>query len=118
MTHGKEVMLRYRTKDSGGIPWYAILDSKGKELATADGPDGNIGYPFESKEIDQFLAIVRGQSRHLEASHLKELKKSLHDSAEKIKQAQQMLAPLRKKINSADVRPDPAVRWRKTRRSG
>jgi thioredoxin-related protein len=93
MTHGKEVMLRYRTKESGGIPWYTILDSKGKELATADGPDGNIGYPFEPKEIDQFLAIVGGQSRHLEASHLEQLKKSLHDAADKIKQAQRTDRP-------------------------
>jgi thioredoxin-related protein len=93
MTHGKEVMLRYRTKESGGIPWYTILDSKGKELATADGPDGNIGYPFEPKEIDQFLAIVGGQNRHLEASHLEQLKKSLHDAADKIKQAQRTARP-------------------------
>ena len=94
MTHGKEVMLRYRTQNSGGIPWYAILDSKGKVLATADGPDGNIGYPLEPKEIDQFLAIVQGLSRRLEARHLEQLKQSLHDSAVKIKESQRSARPV------------------------
>jgi hypothetical protein len=70
-----------------------LLDSTREELATADGPDGNIGYPFEPKEIDQFLAIVQGQSRHLGASHLEQLKKSLHDAAENIKEAQRSARP-------------------------
>src|SRR5262249_44282690 len=47
MTGGKDLMRSYRTGESGGIPWYTILDTKGKSLATADGPNGNIGYPLE-----------------------------------------------------------------------
>jgi thiol-disulfide isomerase/thioredoxin len=93
MTHGKEVMSRYRPDPSGGIPWYTILDAKGQKLATADGPDGNIGYPLDPKEIDQFLAIFRAQSKNLEASHIALLEKSLHESAAKIKAVRSSAAP-------------------------
>ena len=37
MTGGKDVMSRYRPDASGGIPWFAILDAKGKPLTTSDG---------------------------------------------------------------------------------
>jgi thioredoxin-related protein len=96
MTHGNEVLLRYRTKDSGGIPWYTILDSKGTKLATADGPDGYMGYPLEPNVIDQFLAMVQAQSQHIQANHLEQLKRSLLDAAEKIKDARGAPVPRRK----------------------
>jgi hypothetical protein len=89
MTSGREIMATYRTKDSrsGGIPWYAILDTQGKSLATADGPNGNIGYPFEPKEIDQFLAIVHEEGRRIEAREIEQLRRSLNDAAERIRKA-------------------------------
>jgi thioredoxin-related protein len=99
MAHGNEVMLRYRTKVSGGIPWYTILDSKGTKLATADGPDGYMGYPLEAKVIDQFLAMVQAQSRHVQAGQLEQLKRSLLDAAEKIKDARGAPAPRRQSEN-------------------
>jgi thiol-disulfide isomerase/thioredoxin len=86
MTGGKDVMSHYRPNPSGGIPWYAILDAKGKSLATADGPDGNIGYPATPREIDQFLAIIKGQGRRIEGLELDQLRKSLEEAAERIKQ--------------------------------
>jgi hypothetical protein len=43
--HGTEILDRYRTSESGGVPWTAILDSDGKLLITSDSPTGNIGYP-------------------------------------------------------------------------
>ena len=52
-----------------------------------------IGYPLEPKEIDQFLAIMQGQSRHLEAKHMEQLRQSLHDSAAKIKESQRSARP-------------------------
>jgi thioredoxin-related protein len=95
MTHGNEIMLRYRTKVSGGIPWYTILDSKGTKLATADGPGGYMGYPLEPKVIDQFLAMLQAQSRHIQAIQLEQLKGSLLDAAEKIKDARGAPVPRR-----------------------
>jgi thioredoxin-related protein len=84
MTGGKEVMMQYRSSNSGGIPWYTVLDPKGTSLATADGPDGNIGYPAEPKEIDQFMAIVKSQSRRLDEPQLEKLRRSLVGAAERI----------------------------------
>src|SRR5262249_1850222 len=43
MDNGKSVLATYRKQESGGIPWFVILDAKGKALATSDGPKGNIG---------------------------------------------------------------------------
>ena len=48
MTGGKDVMARFRPDASGGIPWIAILDTKGKPLVTSDAPGGNIGYPAQA----------------------------------------------------------------------
>jgi thioredoxin-related protein len=84
MTGGKNVMGRYRSSETGGIPWYTILDSVGKSLGTADGPDGNIGYPFKPKEIDQFMALLKAQSRHLDEGQLEKLHRSLVDAADRI----------------------------------
>jgi thioredoxin-related protein len=84
MTHGKDVMSQIRPKAEGGIPWYAILDGKGKPVATADGPQGNIGYPFTPEEIGHFMALITKESRHIEASQQDRLRQSLNESAEKI----------------------------------
>jgi thiol-disulfide isomerase/thioredoxin len=89
MTGGKDVMLRYRPNPSGGIPWYTILDTKGKSLATADGRDGNIGYPFKPEEIDQFLAIIKGQGRRIDDRQVDQLRQSLQTAAERIKKQSQ-----------------------------
>jgi len=85
MTAGDEVMKQYRTESTGGIPWYVILDAKGKKLATADDPGSNIGYPFSPKEIDQFLALIHGQAHRIDAAALDQLRKSLNENADKIK---------------------------------
>jgi thioredoxin-related protein len=85
MTGGKEVQARYQPKSSGGIPWFAILDAQGKPLATSDGPSGNIGYPGEPEGIDHFLKMVKGQGRHVDASQLGQIRKSLEEAAERIK---------------------------------
>ncbi len=84
MKGGKDVMMQYRSSESGGIPWYTILDLKGKSLGTSDGPDGNIGYPAKPKEIEQFLALVKSQSRHLGAPELEQLQRSLAAAADRI----------------------------------
>jgi thioredoxin-related protein len=85
MTGGKDVMSRYRPDASGGIPWFAILDAKGKSLVTSDGPGGNIGYPAQPKEIAHFLAMVKGQARHIDDGQVDQLRKSLQEAAERIK---------------------------------
>jgi thioredoxin-related protein len=85
MSGGKELMDRYRPKTSSGIPWYAILDAKGKLLSSADGPDGdNIAYPLRPKEINSFLAMIKGQSRRIEDRQVDQLRKSLDETGDRI----------------------------------
>jgi hypothetical protein len=85
MTGGKDVMMRYRPKESGGIPWFTILNAKGKSLGSADGPDGNISYPFKPKEIDHFLTLVKGNSQRIEDRQVDQIRRSLEEAAERIK---------------------------------
>jgi thioredoxin-related protein len=84
MTGGDDVMKAYRTNSDGGIPWFAILDAKGKSLATSDGAKGNIGYPAQPEEIAHFLAVVKAQARRIDGGQLDALKKSLDANAERI----------------------------------
>jgi hypothetical protein len=84
MAGGKDVMNNRRPDPKGGIPWFAILDSSGKSLASSDGPGGNIGYPAQPKEIDHFLAMIKGQARRIDDTKLAELRKSLEENADRI----------------------------------
>lgn len=83
MAHGADVIGRYRKVD-GGIPWYVVLDADGKALGTADAEFGNIGYPFEPKEIDAFLKLL-GSQGVLEPGQLEALRKNLESAAEEIR---------------------------------
>ena len=85
MTGGNDVMSRYRPDAGGGIPWFAILDAKGKSLVTSDGPGGNIGYPAQPKEIAHFLAMVKRQARRIDDHQVDRLRQSLQEAAERIK---------------------------------
>ncbi len=80
MTNGKEVLGTYRTGESGGIPWFAILDTKGKALVTSDGPKGNIGYPGEPHEIEHFIAMLKQTARKLEPAQLDRVEAALRQA--------------------------------------
>jgi hypothetical protein len=80
MDHGKEVMAEYRKGEDGGIPWFVILDGKGKALATSDGPKGNIGYPAQPHEIEHFLAMLKQTARKLRPGHLDQIEAALRQA--------------------------------------
>jgi hypothetical protein len=84
MTHGKELLTQYRPSEKGGIPWFAIVDSKGQALGTSDGPAGNIGYPFKPEEIEHFMTLITKESRRLDATDRDRLRDSLQDAAKRI----------------------------------
>ena len=84
MTHGQDVMAQVRPNADGGIPWFAVLDEKGKPLATSHGPKGNIGFPFTPEEIDHFMVLIAGQSRRIDAGQQDQLRQSLVASADRI----------------------------------
>jgi len=78
MDGGKAVLARYNPMaDKAGIPWFAFLDSKGKALATSDGPKGNIGFPGNEMEIGHFLKMLDTTKRHLAKEDLDQLQASL-----------------------------------------
>gem|GEM_PF-850149 len=75
MEHGEEVAAALRAGKDGGIPWFVFLnpskpilapDSKtgvhrrreAAILATADGPEGNVGCPVALEERTHFLACL------------------------------------------------------------
>lgn len=78
--HVEEVMKPIREDDSGGIPWMAILDAKGKTLATSDNSEGeNIGFPsYEDPDgIKHFMHMLKSTAQRLTEDELKALRKAL-----------------------------------------
>ncbi|HUB81142.1 MAG TPA: hypothetical protein VMB03_20205 [Bryobacteraceae bacterium] len=52
-----------RMGGAGGPPFFAFLDSDGKEIVNSnrpekDGKTENIGHPMEPEEVDWFLVMV------------------------------------------------------------
>jgi thioredoxin-related protein len=80
MDHGKDVLATFRKSEAGGIPWFVILDAKGKPLVTSDGPRGNIGYPGELHEIEHFLAMLKQTARKLEPGQLDRIEAALRQA--------------------------------------
>ena len=60
-----------------GIPWYAIIDSDSKVLATSDASDGNIGFPSEPASIDHFLGMIKSTCQRISEEDLALLRKGL-----------------------------------------
>lgn len=78
MTNAKEIFARFNKKSNeSGIPWFVILDSTGKVLATSDNEKGNIGFPYESNEIDHFVKMLNATRKKLTEDDVMALKVSL-----------------------------------------
>jgi thiol-disulfide isomerase/thioredoxin len=87
MDGAKEVFARYNAADRGGIPWFAMLDAKGKAVVTSDGPKGNIGFPAEEQEIAHFVKMLETSKRRITDQEVKELRNSLAPPAKEQGQA-------------------------------
>jgi len=44
--------------NTGGVPWYAVVDSNGEVAATSNNANGNTGYPINPEEIAHFINVV------------------------------------------------------------
>ncbi len=78
MEGAKEVFGRYNASGMGGIPWFLILDAKGKSLITSDGTDGkNIGFPAEASEIAHFVKMLNTTKQRITEKEIEEFAKSL-----------------------------------------
>ena len=87
MTAGQEVEKRFRPAASRGRPWFAVIDAKGRALATSDGPEGNVGFPVEPGEIAHFMDVLKETARRMSADDLAKVEQALKDNAAKIKGA-------------------------------
>lgn len=77
MDGGKEILARYNLSGKGGIPWFAFLDAKGKDLANSDSPKGNIGHPYQDHEIDHFVKMLTTARHHLTQADIDRIGQSL-----------------------------------------
>jgi hypothetical protein len=85
MANGKEVSDRLRKGRSGGIPWIVILDPEGNELATSDGPQGNIGCPVKPDEVGHFMTMVEKSNKTYSPSEVQQLASALEIFAKKFR---------------------------------
>jgi len=85
MTHGKDVHVRIRGTDKGGIPWMAILSADGKTIADSDAASGNIGYPVEPAEIAHFMQMLERTGKNLDDAARATIRSTLEQIARQIK---------------------------------
>lgn len=81
MVGGRDVMLKVRGGEEGGIPWFAFLDGEGKALATSDGPEGNVGFPYKPEEVAHFVGMLK-KSTGLTEQQIGEIQKVLEEKPE------------------------------------
>jgi hypothetical protein len=69
---GAEEILASLGGDASGLPFYAILDEKGKKIADSNALSGNrnIGYPANPAEIAAFRKLLQETAPRLTAEQL------------------------------------------------
>jgi hypothetical protein len=72
----------------GGIPWIVFLDGDGVVRAHGTGPKGNIGFPFETFEVEHFASMLTQAKVNLTDAEVQALVDSLHKNREASKKAQ------------------------------
>ncbi len=87
MSGGNEIFQRYHGSGRGGVPWFAFIDARGTKLDTSEGPRGNVGYPMEPHEIEQFVSLMKKHAKKLDADGLKQLESLLVENARRLKAA-------------------------------
>ena len=61
-------------------PLFCETCTKGKALATSDGPKGNIGYPAQPHEIEHFLAMLKQTARKMGPGQLDQIEAALRQA--------------------------------------
>jgi len=86
MTGGKQVyeaQLAAAGQQESGIPWLVFLDSDGKLLAHATGPEGNVGFPYQPAEVAHFGTMLHAAKVALTNGDIAALLKSLNETRER-----------------------------------
>ena len=82
---GKEMVEGFPDANSSGIPWSAILDKNGKNLANSGGRGKNFGFPASDEEISNFAAMLKKTANKISADDIKQISKSLVEAREAAK---------------------------------
>lgn len=80
MTGGKDMIAAERKLagvEGGGIPWFVLLDSEGKQLANSNAHSGNIGFPVKDEEVAHFIAMLEKACKTLTPSDIAALRADL-----------------------------------------
>ena len=78
-TGAKEIQKRF-TSEEQGLPWFAFVDpATGRAIATATGPKGNVGFPWEPHEIAHFKTMLETSQHHLSDADIAALVTSLEE---------------------------------------
>lgn len=79
MVNGEKVAESHRPSGAQGHPWFVILDSSGKVLATSVSQKGNIGYPAAPDEIDHFMKMLRDTRQSISDDELTSIETDLNE---------------------------------------
>ncbi|MCX6545886.1 MAG: hypothetical protein NTV05_15915 [Acidobacteria bacterium] len=77
-----DLAKRYQTKEEG-LPWIAIIDADGREIANATGPEGNVGFPAKASEYAHFKTMLDKAKRYLTDADIAALIASLEAANKK-----------------------------------
>lgn len=74
-TGAREIMAKLRDGASGGIPWFAILDSSGAILSTSNEPESgdNIGFPGEASGQKHFASMLKATRQRMTDAEIDQL---------------------------------------------
>ncbi|XZE18297.1 M56 family metallopeptidase [Pirellulaceae bacterium SH449] len=74
-TGAREIMAKLRDGASGGIPWFAILDSSGNVLSTSNEPESgdNIGFPREASGQKHFANMLKATRQRMTDAEIAQL---------------------------------------------
>ena len=83
-TGAESLRNRFKEAESGGVPWYVILDDAGQPLITsndkeldADSGNNNVGFPSSKEGIAHFLKMIKQTAPRLSDEALTLLGKRL-----------------------------------------
>jgi hypothetical protein len=78
---GKEMYEKYGTRR--GVPAWTVLDANEKVLADSGDGDHNIGLPYEPKEIEHYVAVLKKTCSKISDDEINVLTKKLKATVEK-----------------------------------
>jgi hypothetical protein len=74
-----DVLESLHQRKGGGIPWYAIIDTNGRILATSENQDGTIGFPDDREGKEHLRQMLQKTAQKLTPAEIDGLIQSIRD---------------------------------------